>query len=99
MFKYGIKKAPNSPSLTSARLVVEKQALNPGPGPRLAMPESPSSPPALRPNTLLQAGSGRAAANWLRVGSAALKTTRQMSLSPMDQRPVPMIGKISILNK
>lgn len=60
------------------------------PAARLAMPESPSSPPTLRPNTLLQPGSNRAAANWLRVGSAALKT-RQMSLSPLDQRPVPMI--------
>jgi hypothetical protein len=62
-------------------------------GPRLAMAESPSSPPMLRPNMLIQPGSDRAAANWLRVGSAALKTSRQMSLSPLDQRAVPMIGE------
>lgn len=76
--------------MASARLVIEKQPVNAGP--RLAQPESPSSPATLRPNNLLQPGSGRAAANWLRVGSAALRTARNPSLSPLDQQAVPMIG-------
>ena len=55
-------------------------------GPRLAVPESPSSPFA-RPNTLA-AGSQRATINWLRVGSAALRKT---PTAPLEQKPVPMI--------
>ncbi|KAI6197450.1 hypothetical protein M3Y94_01226000 [Aphelenchoides besseyi] len=80
-----------SPSIQSFK-AFDRPAVNAGP--RLAVPESPSSPPLMtlddRPKTLGTTAGGRATANWLRVGSAAMRKAPANSLT--DQRvPVPMI--------
>ncbi|KAI6232864.1 hypothetical protein M3Y99_00972900 [Aphelenchoides fujianensis] len=81
-----------SPSVQSLK-VPDRPPVNAGP--RLAVPESPSSPPLMtlddRPRTIGGApGTGRAAANWLRVGSAALRKTPGTPQLNVEPR-LPMI--------